>query len=95
MSRSKWKGYIVSSILFNREFKKKKLIWSKNSTITGELKNQTVFVYNGKEFKKLFITPGKIGFKFGQFIATRTFTQKFNLKNKKKIINIWAKKQIF
>ena len=84
MSRSSWKGYYINSAFFKRKLKKKKLIWSKNTTITGDLKGQTVFVYNGKEFKKLFITGAKIGFKFGQFIFTRTYTQKYNLNNKKK-----------
>jgi ribosomal protein S19 len=83
MSRSSWKGYFINSVLFKLKFKKKILIWSKNTTITGNLKDQIVFVYNGKEFKKLFINGAKIGFKFGHFIFTRTHTQKYKLKEKK------------
>lgn len=82
MSRSVWKGYFISSLLFKKKVKKK-LIWLKNSTITGDLKGQIVFVYNGKEFKKLYITGAKIGFKFGQFIFTRKYLQKKQLKRKK------------
>lgn len=84
MSRSIWKGYFISSDFFKRKIKKKNLVWLKNSTITGDLKGQIVFVYNGKEFKKLYITGAKIGFKFGQFIFTRKYTQKKQWKEKKK-----------
>jgi ribosomal protein S19 len=41
-------------------------------------------VYNGKEFKKVFITGAKIGFKFGEFVFTRTYTQKYKAVIKKK-----------
>lgn len=84
MSRSIWKGYFINSLFFKYKLKKKILIWLKNTTITGDLKGQIVFVYNGKEFKKLYITGAKIGFKFGQFIFTRKYTQKNQLKIKKK-----------
>ena len=83
MSRSSWKGYFINSVFFKQK-QKKILIWSKNTTITGNLKGQTVFVYNGKEFKKVFITGAKIGFKFGEFVFTRTYTQKYKAVNKKK-----------
>lgn len=83
MSRSSWKGYFINSVFFKQKTKKN-LIWSKDTTITGDLKGQTVFVYNGKDFKKVFITGAKIGFKFGQFIFTRTYTQKYKIVNKKK-----------
>lgn len=83
MSRSSWKGYFINSGFFKQN-PKKILIWSKDTTITGDLKGQTVFVYNGKDFKKVFITGAKVGFKFGQFIFTRTYTQKYKIINKKK-----------
>lgn len=83
MSRSSWKGHFINSGFFKQKTKKI-LIWSKDTTITGDLKGQTVFVYNGKDFKKVFITGAKIGFKFGQFVFTRTYTQKYKIINKKK-----------
>lgn len=83
MSRSIWKGHFINNTIFKQKKTNKILIWSKNITITGNLKNKTVFVYNGKEFKKLFITGAKVGFKFGQFIFTRTAVSKFNVSNKK------------
>lgn len=80
MSRSSWKGFYVSkSVLKN----KNKKIWSRNSTIPFSYLNKKIFVYNGKEFKSLFITEEKIGFKFGEFIFTRTKGLKKNKKIKK------------
>lgn len=84
MSRSIWKGYFINNSFFKQSLKKKKLVWLKNTTITGNLKGHIVFIYNGKEFKKLYITGAKIGFKFGQFIFTRNYTQKKIIKGKKK-----------
>ncbi len=83
MSRSIWKGSFLLNKFFKLGLKKKKLIWAKNTIITSELKGQTVYVYNGKEFKTLYISNAKIGLKFGQFIFTRKYTQKYKLKNKK------------
>lgn len=48
-------------------------IWSRASVIPGHLINKTVQVYNGKNFKKLFIKREHIGFKFGEFCFTRTY----------------------
>ena len=38
----------------------------------SNLIGKTVLVHNGKEFKKLLITREKIGFKFGEFVFTRS-----------------------
>ena len=73
MSRSIWKGYFLNLEYYKKhELTKKIFIWSKNTTITGDLINKIVFVYNGKSFRKLFITASMVGFKFGEFIFTRT-----------------------
>lgn len=85
MSRSKWKGKFVQRSILKKvnNFN----IWSRNSTITANFIGKTVQVYTGKEFKKIFITRSKIGYKFGHFIFTRKYTQKYkvikNLKKKK------------
>ncbi len=83
MSRSKWKfHYIHNSILrlsnildfdFNnhQKIRKMKKIWSRSSTIPSFLLGATVWVHNGKEFKKVLITEDKIGYKFGEFSTTR------------------------
>lgn len=80
MSRSKWKfHYIHNSILrlsnfhldSNQKIRKMKKIWSRSSTIPSFLLGATVWVHNGKEFKKVIITEDKIGYKFGEFSTTR------------------------
>jgi len=65
--------------------KKKNLyIWSRQAIIPVFLIGLTVFVHNGKIFKKLRITREKAGFKFGVFIKTRTKCVTKKLKTKKK-----------
>lgn len=78
MSRSKWKGYyieksIISKLLHNN---KKAYVWSRRSVIPEFLLNHQVFVHNGKDFTKVYITREKIGYKFGEFALTRKFTKK-------------------
>jgi small subunit ribosomal protein S19 len=75
MSRAIWKGSFLNPSFF------KKLtgpIWARSSSIPASLLGQTVSVYNGKEFKSIVITREKIGFKFGAFVVTRSFTNKYN-----------------
>ena len=60
-------------------------VWSRSSAIPSFLIDKTVLVHNGKEFKPVLITREKVGFKFGTFVATRLFTNKYkNLKSVKK-----------
>jgi ribosomal protein S19 len=47
------------------------LVWDRFSIITPNVINKTVYVYSGKEFKKILITRDKIGFRFGEFCFTR------------------------
>jgi small subunit ribosomal protein S19 len=81
MSRSKWKGPFIHTYLLKS--RKKLYIWSRDSVITNKFLNKNVLVHNGKEFKKIFITREKIGFKFGQF----SFTKKYIKKVKKTVNN--------
>ena len=74
MSRSKWKGPFINKSLLKKKFKVK--VWSRSSTIPYYLIGFSVFVYSGKEFKKIFITREKIGFKFGEFVSTRKLKKK-------------------
>jgi len=71
MVRSLWKGHFLESC-FLKKSKKNLKVWSRSSSIPFSLIGQTVLVHNGKEFKKLLITREKIGFKFGEFIFTRS-----------------------
>jgi small subunit ribosomal protein S19 len=75
MSRAIWKGAFVNPTFFK---KSTSLIWSRSSAIPASLLGHTVSVHNGKEFKLILITREKIGFKFGAFVLTRSFTNKYN-----------------
>ena len=67
MSRSIWKGPFLDKFLLQHNLKKKiiKFIWSRRSVIPFLYLNKQVSIYNGKVFKRIFITREKIGFKFG------------------------------
>ena len=73
MSRSVWKGLFCNSKINKNllDDKKRIEIWSRQSSIPGFLINKTVFVHNGKTFKKILITREKLGFKFGEFAFTK------------------------
>ena len=73
MSRSVWKGLFCSLKINKRLLGEKKRIeiWSRQSSIPGFLLNKTVFVHNGKTFKKILINREKLGFKFGEFAFTK------------------------
>jgi len=81
MSRSIWKANFLDNFLSKKLKKKKLYIWSRRSTIPYYLIGFTVFIHNGKIFKKLKITREKVGFKFGFFAKTRN---KISIKNFKK-----------
>lgn len=81
MGRSIWKNNYLNFSFFRKIRNKKKIyIWSRTTTIPHNLIGFTVFVHNGKIFKKVKITREKIGFKFGMFVKTRN---KIILKKKK------------
>jgi small subunit ribosomal protein S19 len=87
MKRSIWKGNFISPNLLSQRFldNDRRLIWSRNSTIPEKLIGKAVFIHNGKNFIKSYITREKVGLKFGEFSYTRKFTRKENkVKNKKK-----------
>ena len=71
MTRSLWKGYFLENCFFKKA-KTNLNVWSRKSSIPSNLIGKTVLVHNGKEFKKLLITREKIGFKFGEFVFTRS-----------------------
>jgi len=64
-------------------FKKKTFlkIWNRDSIIPYILINQTVFVYNGKIFKKIYISRDNVGYKFGEFVFTKKSPKKIKKKN--------------
>lgn len=71
MSRSNWKNLnIVQKKTYNNL--KTVKIWNRSDVITSAFIGKTVFIYNGKIFKKINITREKIGYKYGEFSCTRT-----------------------
>jgi small subunit ribosomal protein S19 len=82
--RSKWKGFFVEDFLLNNNFNSlKKLNFKcRNSTVISSLVGKTIFVHNGKEFKKVFISRDKVGFKLGDFSLTRNYNYKQKLLKK-------------
>ena len=84
MTRVIWKSLYCNKNINKNNFIKTKNIWSRQSAIPAFLLNKIVFVYNGKNFKKLLITREKIGFKFGEFIFTKIRAKMKNIKKKKK-----------
>lgn len=88
MCRSKWKGNFIDNAIAklaqkkHLSSKKKIKIWSRDSVVPAFLIGKTVFIHNGKDFKKIKITREKVGFKFGEFSITRTFKSK-KIENKK------------
>jgi small subunit ribosomal protein S19 len=79
MSRSSWKGPFIDKSLLINVINNNKKIYSRRSIITSNFIGKSVLVYNGKLFKKIFITREKIGFKFGEFC----FTRQHQIKNTK------------
>lgn len=84
MSRSKWKNsFIHYKLLKNNIINKTQIVlWTKTSVATEVLIDKKLIVYCGKNFKKIYITNLKVGFKIGEFCMTRS---KFFHKNKLKI----------
>jgi small subunit ribosomal protein S19 len=76
MCRSKWKIPFVDLSLIKKisnstNTNTKVKVWARNSVIPSLLLKKIVLVHDGKDFKKIFITRDKIGFKFGYFVSTR------------------------
>lgn len=81
MSRSIWKGKFFDTCLLKNSLKK---VWCRSSTIPFFLLGKKVLVYNGKSFKRIYISREKIGYKFGSFVFTRQYTKKIKIVKKKK-----------
>jgi len=90
MTRSLWKGPFIDPIFVKNKKAQENVnskIWCRSSVIPSSLIGETVFVHNGKEFKRLLINREKVGFKFGEFSLSRKYTLK------QKSIKIPAKKK--
>jgi len=81
MKRSKWKGPFLSiNFSLNKtETDKKSLILNRNSLILPKFIGKFCLIHNGKKYIRIKVTDEMIGFKFGEFVPTRT---KFSYKKK-------------
>jgi ribosomal protein S19 len=83
MNRSIWKSQFINLAIFKLTIFQKQKIWSRSSTVPSFLIGKYVFVYNGKEFKKIFIDRCKKGYKFGDFSISRKTNLNIKLKTRK------------
>jgi small subunit ribosomal protein S19 len=77
MKRSKWKGPLIKL----KDLKKKLLFLPRSAEITSQLVGLVCSVHSGKKIVKLSLTNEMVGYKFGEFVPTRT---KFEFKKKTK-----------
>ncbi|CAL8412735.1 unnamed protein product [Sargassum natans] len=72
MPRSNWKTpFIDKSLLTNFSKKKKKITWSRRSTIYPVCVGLELSIHNGKEMLNRKIKPEMVGHKLGEFVPTR------------------------
>ncbi len=57
--------------------------WSRRSTIMPDFVTYTFAVHNGRKHVPVFVTENMVGFKFGEFVPTRTFKSHGGIKAKK------------
>lgn len=92
MTRSKWKGNVIAYKYINSYFLRKPIITGrdlvllyshqKESVFIPQFINSTIWVYNGKEWFKVFVTFDIIFHQFGKFVLPKK--RCFFKKNKKK-----------
>lgn len=58
--------------------------WSRRSTIIPEMIGLTFAVHNGRKFVPLFVSENMVGYKLGEFAATRTFSMHAGNRKEKK-----------
>jgi ribosomal protein S19 len=83
MSRSKWKGNFLTNDLLKKTVQLNN-ITQRSSIIPSNCLGKFVYIYTGKELKKIFISKEKIGLKFGSFAYTRKGKMKNKIVRKKK-----------
>jgi small subunit ribosomal protein S19 len=56
--------------------------FSRSSVIPQSIVGYTISIYNGRLFNRVIISPGMVGFKFGEFSQTRTLKHKKSVKKR-------------
>nr|YP_010127825.1 ribosomal protein S19 [Lessonia flavicans]QPP20352.1 ribosomal protein S19 [Lessonia flavicans] len=82
MSRSNWKTPFIDKSLLKQltSQQKKKLTWSRRSTIYPAAVGLKLQIHNGKNMITRNIKPEMVGYKLGEFVTTR---KTFIVKKKK------------
>ena len=81
MSRSNWKSPYIHIPTFNKILTTSNpTIYSRSSVILPHFIGKTVQIHNGCTYVQITITENMIGYKFGEFAATR---KKFFFKKRK------------
>ena len=57
--------------------------WSRRSTITPDFVGYSIAIHDGRKHVPVFITENMVGYKLGDFAATRTFRKHGGVKAKK------------
>jgi len=80
MARSVKKGpfiddHLMKKVVAAKETNNTKPIktWSRRSTILPDMIGLTFNVHNGRQFVPVYVTENHVGYKLGEFAATRTF----------------------
>ena len=83
--RSCWKLPFIHKKYFENYYKKKKnlKIKYKNSIISHYFIGKKINIYTGKTYNTINILSNMIGYKFGEFILTKTFENFIHKKKKK------------
>jgi ribosomal protein S19 len=83
--RSCWKIPFISQIYLKKYFLKKNIfnIKYKNSIINQNFVDKKVNIHNGNFEKKINILQNMVGFKFGEFILFKTFTESKHINKQK------------
>lgn len=68
---------LFKKVVKNIKTKSKKPIktWSRSSTVIPEMIGMTICVHRGNKFVPIFIRDDMVGFKLGEFVLTRYFTE--------------------
>lgn len=75
--RSKWKSYYCDPTLLGSQ-----KIWNRSSVITIDFLNKRVLVHNGLRFVSILIREAMLGYKFGEFVITKSLGSKIHSKKK-------------
>ena len=84
--RSKWKYFYCDFKLIQQVLKvKKKILYSRKSTILPIFLSKTIFVYNGIIFRKIVIRNQHLFHKFGEFSFSKKIAVHYKKNKSRKV----------